>query len=434
MADNANNDSCRRRTRSSTHQPAQKVRVVEGNNSQRVAVKMEQSDAPVNPESESESEASVVEISGDAPQQLSKEEWISILYRKYYIYEVIYQAPDGDLTLVITGGSIKTPKIWRSDIRRALIVSTKKLNEALPNWRRHTTYITINDEFPIMELLPGTPLVFKWLIMAAHHPRTEHSGGYWIGQSLELAEIRELAKLSYQHNALHLIATSARQWIEALYPPGWKLQNPEEYSDQLDYLWLSYELGVEKLFHDICFNLAYVCKVEFWNPASMPPGIFDEIYRCRRDFVSSFLSEIYEYKAKLLHAVERGTDVDRSICANSAGKKKPKDCAKSQLKLLEDWMKAQKLGPTLYDKHGRLPTDRSPINFFSQRESVNLLEFDHYFDGQECFCGLAILAKKLKLPGKERLLDWMTENGGKARMATEEHIAYMREQRRKLGM
>jgi hypothetical protein len=97
-------------------------------------------------------------------------------------------------------------------------------------------------------------------------------------------------------------------------------------------------------------------------------------------------------------------------------------------------MKAQKLGPTLYDKHGRLPTDRSPINFFSQRESVNLLEFDHYFDGQECFCGLAILAKKLKLPGKERLLDWMTENGGKARMATEEHIAYMREQRRKLGM
>lgn len=79
MADNANNDSCRRRTRSSTHQPAQKVQVVEGNNSQRVAVKMEQSDAPVNPESESESEASVVEISGDAPQQLSKEEWISIL-------------------------------------------------------------------------------------------------------------------------------------------------------------------------------------------------------------------------------------------------------------------------------------------------------------------------------------------------------------------
>lgn len=169
----------------------------------------------------------------------------------------------------------------------------------MPNWRRHTTYITINDEFPIMELLPGTPLVFKWLIMAAHHPRTEHSGGYWIGQSLELAEIRELAKLSYQHNALHLIATSARQWIEALYPPGWKLQNPEEYSDQLDYLWLSYELGVEKLFHDIwygvstpcvsanqkpkssangsivnSFNLAYVCKVEFWNPASMPPGIF----------------------------------------------------------------------------------------------------------------------------------------------------------------
>jgi hypothetical protein len=200
--------------------------------------------------------------------------------------------------------------------------------------------------------------------------------------------------------------------------------------------------------------MAYLLKPVYCNPASMPPGIFgrvlddhdnltlepyadsvlllpcvDEIYQWRERFLVWLLSDIYDYRQKLVEAVASPNGTDRSICAEPS---KTRACAREQLQLLNNWMKEQKLGTTLYDDRERLPRGRSPTKLFTDVpiKVSELLSFhEERYQGK---CGLFALASRIGQDGTQLLLRWMATNGGKAQLARPEHIAYMREQRKKL--
>lgn len=143
------------------------------------------------------------------------------------------------------------------------------------------------------------------------------------------------------------------------------------------------------------------------------------------------LSDVYNYRQKLIDAIAIPNGPDSSICADP---NKTQAYAREQLRLLNNWMREQNLGADLYDAQGRLPRDRSPSKFFTDFPipvAVLLQSHDERYRGK---CGLFSLASQISQDGNKQLLRWMANSGGKAQLAKPEHIAYMREQRKKIGI
>jgi hypothetical protein len=75
-----------------------------------------------------------------------------------------------------------------------------------------------------------------------------------IKEKLSLKEVRDIAKLSHQYEALHLIARNVPTWVDRLVPKVWKPKNvPDTASDHLELLWISYEFGLESLFKQVWY-------------------------------------------------------------------------------------------------------------------------------------------------------------------------------------
>lgn len=87
------------------------------------------------------------------------------------------------------------------------------------------------------------------------------------------------------------------------------------------------------------------------------------------------------------------------------------------------------------DIRGRYATNTSRIGLFDDCfldiEPMFPVHPDCPYDN----CGLWRLANEIiNMTGYERLMRWMVQTGGKARLATPWHIEYIRVQRRKVGM
>ena len=238
-----------------------------------------------------------------------------------------FTADEGDLTIVITGGGPDGVPVWEKDKRVALTVQESKLDKALPGWKdqiARTKYPEVFGHLPVAELAPGTPRVLRYFIMAAHNiPTTQDrrrgSGAprFKIEDDLTLQELREISVLSHQFNALHLISGNVSGWVKEHFPFGWQLEGYEGEEDDnlLNYLWMAYEFGLHKVFHQVwyvhiqcflpllscsnhrkkmvylcisdstdSFNLAFVTRRVFSNPNTMPPGIYGE---CRHSLAVS---------------------------------------------------------------------------------------------------------------------------------------------------
>lgn len=168
---------------------------------------------------------------------------------------MVFTAAEGNLTLVITGGKSDEVFVWERDEKIAMTVCSEKVDKALPGWRNRITRTTdpkIPGHLPIVELAEGTPAVFQHLIAAAHFSPTEDLPEFIIEDGLSIKEIYNIAMLSHQYGALRLIAGNVPGWLEDhdFDASGWKLDELDEFYDsQLEYMWIAYEFGVNKVFH-----------------------------------------------------------------------------------------------------------------------------------------------------------------------------------------
>lgn len=156
----------------------------------------------------------------------------------------------------------------------------------------------------------------------------------------------------------------------------------------------------------------------------------DQIYRRRAAFTKSLVSDITDYRQKLLEATAPGAEVADSIRSHAS---QTDLCVARQLQILDEWIIAEHLetdGSSL--GHLWASEARSPINFFAF-SSADLHLRRLRKDGRQGECGLVRLAAMIENDGKTRLLQWMAETGKGAQMATAKHIAYMAEQKRKLS-
>jgi hypothetical protein len=170
------------------------------------------------------------------------------------MYEILFTDEDGDLIVIITGGTSGESLEWEKDARVALTVRSSQLDKALPGWRGRIAKLRSPEaagHLPMAELEKGTPRVFEYFIAAAHFSPTKRSTAFKIKDDLSLKEVSSIAMLSHDHKAQHLVAENVPDWIEKFFPRGWKLESPEEHCDQLDYLWVAYEFGQDKIFHHI---------------------------------------------------------------------------------------------------------------------------------------------------------------------------------------
>jgi hypothetical protein len=134
------------------------------------------------------------------------------------------------------------------------------LDEALPGWRDRIAKLHPSLEpghYPMAQLIAGTPRVFRYFAAAAHESpisdeESETEFGFEIKGKLELEEIRDIAALSYQYKALDLIHANVRGWITEFVPLTWdQEEHVYGYANQLEYLWISYEFGLESLFRRV---------------------------------------------------------------------------------------------------------------------------------------------------------------------------------------
>jgi hypothetical protein len=166
----------------------------------------------------------------------------------------LYTDKEGDLTLVLTDASSDDPALWEEDARFSLTVCSQKLDKVLPGWRNRITQISdsgVPGHLPIAELAKDTPMEFQHLIAAAHFSPTESSPVFGIEYAPSIWEVHKIAMLSHQYKALHLIAGDVPGWVKFFFPTGWKLESSNEYRGQLEYLWIAYEFGLEKMFHHV---------------------------------------------------------------------------------------------------------------------------------------------------------------------------------------
>ncbi|KAL2016940.1 hypothetical protein VTK56DRAFT_2816 [Thermocarpiscus australiensis] len=378
----------------------------------------------------------------DQERTFSLEKWKSFLYKHHYIHLVEFTAQDGDLTIVISGGQAegldtmekRGLRIARNGLRIALIACSTKLDSSLPGWRARiveTIPPKAAGHLAIAELSDGTPQAFKHLIMAAHHSPADGdpASAFIIQKDLILEGLCDIAKLSNQYNALQLIAGNVPRWIDNFLPRTWMFKDdPDCYADQIECLWIAYEFGLHTLFHQICFDLAYVYEFVFLNPRLMPDGVFGHIYRCREAYTTWLMADVLDYRDKLHEATKPGVHVSGSVCRDPS---KASQCAAEQLRLLNRWIKDENLrtNPAQCSWGSEI---RSPLDYFGSSPEVRNLWKIH---PPNKTCGLSRLADKIseiRKDGKMWLLQWMAEKGDEARLVTEEHVQYMAAQKQKI--
>jgi hypothetical protein len=179
------------------------------------------------------------------------------LDNEYHVYESLYEAENGDMTLVITGGSsLPSAEVEWEDLRNAITVSSTRMDQALPGWRSNIAKVSHNSgHLPVAELCAGTPQVFWLLAMAAHYNPSEscpqNPSVIMFQRSLE--EVRDLLKLSHRYNALHLIATNVHTWKWDVLSLDKDFNSETSNFGQLNYLWIAYELGMEQSFNEMWY-------------------------------------------------------------------------------------------------------------------------------------------------------------------------------------
>ncbi|KAK4100638.1 hypothetical protein N658DRAFT_535338 [Parathielavia hyrcaniae] len=399
------------------------------------------SELRIKEEAKSQSQRSVTSFASSAAMDpaaaraviLSREEWEEILVSQYYISEVAFTADDADLTIVVTGGHAVPPFTeWELDSRTAMVVRSKDIDRDLPGWRKSIAQLYPPREaghLPIAELSYGTPLAIRYLIAAAHHsqeadiPGEDCPGGYVLVYGRRSTRIvGDVARLSHQ-------------WLEKSVPL--KVFKPEEKSDKahdlLGLLRISYEFRLEapfkkvlqsKLTRSDSFHLAYVNVNIFRDPSKLPPGINDRIYRCREAYIISLLASIKTYFEDLRKVVKGQRLTNVCIYGSSAAK-----CAAEQLEFLEAWLEDDET----IDINGRIGLwvshHRSPIYFFTSSPRFDSLK-THVTARQGC--GLARLVDEIKRDGKVRLMLWLLNKGDETSLVEEEHLQYLREQKKKI--
>jgi hypothetical protein len=158
----------------------------------------------------------------------------------------------------------------------------------------------------------------------------------------------------------------------------------------------------------------------------------DRIYKCRQAYTDSLVSDISDYRQTLLEATDTGAKVSGSVCNHPT---QASLCAAEQLRILNDWIKTNRLriAPRTPLRNSLwISRYRSPLEFFDPAPDTESLSRLHQ-DDRQGECGLTHLVATMQQDGKMRLLQWMTESGMGGQIATEEHIAYMAEQKRKLS-
>lgn len=106
-------------------------------------------------------------------------------------------------------------------------------------------------------------------------------------------------------------------------------------------------------------------------------------------------------------------------------------CAAKQLEILDEWLQTEDLTLTPENVHCKVAwayQERSPLDFFKSFPITGPTDGPH-----GGFCGLRRLVANMRRDGREKLLDWMATTRHGAQVASDDHIAYMAEQKRKLS-
>jgi hypothetical protein len=141
-----------------------------------------------------------------------------------------------------------------------MVVDSASLDPALPGWRERISNLQPALErgsSTIAQLCAGTPRVIHYLITLAHQfVGTEGTGEMQSAvdftNHFNLEEVRDIAVLSHQYKALWLIRDDVPEWVTKLIPLAWDPEKySEQYANQLEYLWISFEFGLESLFRRV---------------------------------------------------------------------------------------------------------------------------------------------------------------------------------------
>lgn len=169
----------------------------------------------------------------------------------HYVYKVVFSVPDGDMTLIITGGRSDLVVRNESDQRIALTVCVDRLDTALPGWRNRVVknYVPLEpDHLPVAELSTATPDVSQYLVAAAHHSSgSESPRPFAIDRHLTLNEVADIAGLSFEYRASSLIAENVPGCLEEYKASDSDLGNERDlYFGQLGYLWIAFEFEAQE--------------------------------------------------------------------------------------------------------------------------------------------------------------------------------------------
>ena len=147
------------------------------------------------------------------------------------------------------------------DTRAGLVVCSERVDEALPGWREsivQTHEPRESGHLPVVELVAGTPRAIQHLVAAAHlspNPDSESDLDFYeLYEGISLEEARDIAILCHRYRAFHLLAGNVPSWLNerSLTPRDWYAEDhPDKYSDQQEYLWISYEFGLDAMFHRV---------------------------------------------------------------------------------------------------------------------------------------------------------------------------------------
>ena len=262
--------------------------------------------------------------------------------------------------------------------------------------------------------------------------------------NIPMEEVRDLAMLSHEHNAIRLVAQWVTQWADGLIPDDERPEDvPEEYYNEVEKVWIAYEFGMEKQFLQTCFELAFVTTVIIPSPACLPAGLYgkssrsflelrraknisERIYTCRSTYILEAMKEPWACIKELRDAKALGGTVPTRIC-----QKNSKKCLDRQINHLEEWFEAMLLPMEPIDEdEAKTLLNISPLRI-CKGECLNVGSICKSAHGRRC--RLAMLADYLDRGGTEGYLHhsmWAVRVGDRARPATEEHIQYVETQRK----
>ena len=160
------------------------------------------------------------------------------------------------------------------DVKTAYLVSKQCLDSKFPAWRSlgsKTSQLTnANDTILVREFRPGISRLVMVFSAIAHGKRALVDD-----MQLQLHDVAELAKLSYTYKGLHLIRPWIAEWTKDLLDEEEDLseEDPYNYHQEVEKIWIAYEFGLEQLFLKTCFQLSFISSTLIPSSKSLPLGL-----------------------------------------------------------------------------------------------------------------------------------------------------------------